>query len=673
MLKSSSSWPHHSTLAPRRGSARLNSSRSMASVSGSRVGFSRLAALSVLGVAFGCTNEGRDFGGQVETLDASAGGDASVTSSGEKSTFSTTSDLSTTSQAVSSDVGAISAPLDSNESAAVETSTSREVTATDTTGATGATDVDTGVWSISEAASVSVASTTDTSSWRASTTSEATGETHGSTHSGASSEPAPTSEDPMSHGASSDIGPTSEDVPTDPTSTVDVVSSQGDTSSSDDFGVGQPPDYGNLGSGDGRLLVVNTLEGGASLDVWLADGTEPVVERLAPEAASRVTVARGAHRVVFTRHGTRDVVGCSTWFPLRGAEQWAVIPTGGEHTCSGSGDGSTLSFRQEQALDANPVRYVHATSPDSFSFTRNEQLEPGTLEGGETLSGTNLPNCTSGCEVNYQVFATGVADHRHFTLAVSTVEELPTAGEVMLLVLGNVRQDWPSEPDALHLLRVDLDGTTYVLRRDPEIAFGRVGYGIATFSISTPPSTSEVTSVDPYCGDDVCPLEVHTWRVGTRTFFVETPEGNADIEVEFEAGHRYVLLSTPNRSYPLYWLDADFDRSQTEAAYARAVNLDDSGGSLSFGYVFGSSAVAIDTLESVPWGEVSADYGGWVPAEEGWRLVTAADPDSLGTSCFYSVDTVPGFRGYFVAAETMQPLDITEWPPSLGSSFLICF
>lgn len=454
----------------------------------------------------------------------------------------------------------------------------------------------------------------------------------------------------------------------------DSLDTSADTSTTpgDDFGVGVPPDYGNLGSGEGRILVVNTLED-ASVDVWLAGGDRPSAQRVATETATLVTVTRGAQRVVLTRHGSREVVGCSEWFPLRGSEQWAVVPRGGEHTCAGSGDGVTMSFRQEQSLDKNPIRYVHATTPDTFSITRNNQPEPGTLTVGSTLSGTSLPNCSSGCEVRYELVTSGVATSRYYSLTVRTVEQLPPPGEVLLLVLGNVRQDWPAEPDSLRLLRVDLDGTTYAVRRDPEVAFGRIGYGIATFNVSSPPSFTEVTSVDPNCDENMCPLEAQRWPVGTRTFLVDAPEASSSITVEFEAGHRYVLLSTPDSLNPLYFLDADFDRSKPNESYVRAVNLDDDGEPLSFGYVFGDSAVAIDTLASVPWGEVSAGNGGWVPAQDSWRLVTARDADGLGTGCFYSIDTPPGFRGYFVAAETMQPLDVTQWPPSLGATFMICF
>lgn len=488
-------------------------------------------------------------------------------------------------------------------------------------------------------------------------------------------EPAPSTGAGVASGNTGETGdgePNSTD--TSPPNDTDSAAWSETTGNSDvDFGVGDAPDYGDLGSGDGRILLVNTLQAAERVDVWVAENEQPIVEGLEPEAAARVTLSRGAQRVVFTRAGSRDVVGCSEWFPLRGDEQWAVVATAGEHTCFGDGDGVTLSFRQSQDLGGNPVRYVHATSPDTFSFVRDDQAEAGTLEHGETLTGTSLPSCTSGCEVRYEISAAGIDDTRFVTWEVDTLEALPVAGEVMLLVLGNIRQEWPAEPDSLRLLRVDLDGTTYVLRRDPEVAFGRVGDGIATFSIATPPSVSEIASANSDCGQDTCPLETLVWRVGTRNFLVEAPEGSSEIEVEFEAGRRYVLLSTNDPTHPLYWLDADFDRSQTAEAYARAINLDSSGESLTLGYVFSDSGVAIDGMTAIPWGEVSPENGGSVPVEDNWRLVTAIGSDSLGTGCFYSMDTAPGFRGYFVAAELLQPLDITEWPPALSASFMACF
>lgn len=195
-----------------------------------------------------------------------------------------------------------------------------------------------------------------------------------------------------------------------------------------------------------------------------------------------------------------------------------------------------------------------------------------------------------------------------------------------------------------------------------------------TFSIRTPPTTSEVAFVDPNCNGLACPLEAQRWRAGPQTFFANAREVYSEISVELEAGHRYVLLSTPNDVHPLYWLDADFDRSQTNEAYLRGINLDDRGTQLGFGYVFGNSAVAIDSLSSVPWGEVSAGNGGSVPTEPGgWDLVAAQNVDGSGISCFYSMDTPAGFRGYLIAAELMQPLDISQWPPSLGATHMMCF
>lgn len=447
-------------------SARLGSS-----ISGSSRVLS--AALSVA-VAAACTNEGREFGEQSETSDASTD-DAGLSTGDTVVTDATTPGNDTTpSETLVVTAGDDTTTLVTDANS--DDSTRDDSTRDDSTGRDSTSDA----WASDTSGSATPDSTTSTTDgWGTSETSNASVTT------------------------------------TEPSSSAD------ETSAEDQFGVGEPPDFGNLGSGEGRILVVNTLEDASSVDVWLAGGAEPLITRLAPRAASRELVTRGPQRVVFTRTGTHEVVGCSDWFPLRGAEQWAVVTSGGDHTCAGSGDGGTSSFRQEQPLDENPIRYVHATTPDRFSITRDDQAEPGVLEPGATLTGTSLPSCTSGCEVNYRIAAEGVADARYVTLEVTTVEELPPAGEVLLLVLGNLRQDWPSEPDALRLLRVDLDGATYELQRDPEIAFGRIGEGVATFSISTPPTTMEVASVDPYCAYDTCPLQTLRWRADTRTFFVE--------------------------------------------------------------------------------------------------------------------------------------------------------
>lgn len=592
-------------------------------------------AIATLGVAFGCTSEDRQFG------EPAADGGAS---SGE-----------TTSVDGGTDVDSVESSATGNETSASGTGTHSNTTSS----SSGASSTETIDSETNPTGQTSDSSSSGTPPWN--TTSEVSDAT--------SDAPNFTSDDVSSDYSNGNT--TTDETTSDPAITSDT-STPDETSDGLDFGVGEAPDYGNLGSGNGQLLVVNTLKSGEPVDVWLAGGERPILEHLSTETASRFTVTRGAQRVVFTRSGTHDVIGCSDWFPLSASEQWAVVPNGGDHTCSGSGDGSTSSFRQEQPLNENPIRFVHATRADRFSFVRNEQAEPGTLDAGGTLVGTSLPNCTSGCEVNYGVSASGVDSERPFTLQVSTAGDLPVAGEVMLIVLGDIREDWPAEADALRLLRVDLDGTTYVLQRDPEVAFGRLGDTPVTFSISTPPSSAEVAMVDPYCGEDYCPLEVRPWRTGRRTFFAEATEGAYDITVELEAGHRYVLLSTANSTYPLLWLEADFDRSQTTEAYVRGLNLQTSEQNLTFGAVFGDSASPIESLESVPWGEVSGGNGGQVPAAENTKIVTSDNPETLGTSCFYSVDFRAGYRGYLIESEAFQPLDVTAWPPTMGYAFMIC-
>lgn len=439
-----------------------------------------------------------------------------------------------------------------------------------------------------------------------------------------------------------------------------------------DFGVGDPPDYGQFAAGQGKVLVVNTLGEVGAIDVWVAGETEPIAKGLEPLNAARLQLESGAQRVVVTTSGTRAVVGCSEWFPLRPAEQWAAVASRGAHDCGGAGDGSTPTFRQSGVLTGNPVRYVHAGVGDELSVVVSQTREPGTLEPGRNLVGSNLSDCSTGCEIGYELVADDLSISRHFTFQVAVVEDLPPQGEVLLIVLGDVRQDWPAEANALEMLRVDVDGAARVIKRDPETAFAHGGAGSASFSVQAAPSWQEVASANPECAFGAeCPLTVLRTPPGPRRMGIESEQYAAIFDVDLEAGHRYVLMSTDQWTGQAYLLEADFNRTDADIAVAAAVNLDPDMLPLTLGVVFGGVARAIDGMDRVPSGEVSDSVA--IPAEDGWRLSKAVGDETLASSCFYSATTLPGFRGYFVHSSEQQTIDVRAWPPVIEYSGYMCF
>jgi hypothetical protein len=439
-----------------------------------------------------------------------------------------------------------------------------------------------------------------------------------------------------------------------------------------DFGVGEHPDFGQIAAGQGNVLVVNALSDEIGLvDVWLAGETEPAATGLSPAGGTRLQLESGAQRVVFTTTGTTAVVGCSEWFPLRPAEQWAVVPSRGAHDCGGTGDGVTPTFPQSGVLSGNPVRYVHAGVADDLSVFVSQTQEPGTLEPGNNLVGSNLADCSTGCQVGYEISADALSISRSFTFQVEVAEELPPQGEVLLIVVGDARQDWPAEANALRMIRADVDGTTRLIQRDPEVAFAHGGSGSSTFELQAPPSWIEIASANPDCALRQCELEVFRSAPGVRTLGVTSEEYSETFDVTLEAGRRYILLSADQWNGQAHLLAADFSRADDDTAIAAAVNLDPDGQALTLGSVFGSTARAIAGMERVPVGEVSAEVA--VPAEDGWRLSKALGDETLGSSCFYSTTTLPGFRGYFVHSSVQHTIDVGVWPPLIEYSPYACF
>jgi len=448
-----------------------------------------------------------------------------------------------------------------------------------------------------------------------------------------------------------------------------------------DFGVGDPPEFGDLGPiGEGQLLVVNALADDIAVDVWLAGEATLRHAALGPKSALRLAaIERGPHRVVLTEAGTPSVVSCSDWFPVRRDEQHAVVATLDPHTCRAEGPSTTLTFAQSTPLDRNPLRFVHGAVPDALTVLRDGTPEPGSLEPGGTLTAGDLPGCATGCNVAYAI-QTAFGVQRDFTFGVDDFGEIPTSGEILLVVLGDPREDWPEQSRALELLRVDLDGATTRLRRDPDLAFVSVVDATVPIELSVlaEPTIFPLAVVEP-CFED-CPSYAQRFSPGNFTFFASSTEINASAEVELVGGHRYVLLArvTDPATDPgsLDVLPIQFDRDDAAIAQAQVWNVAQGIDTLTVGVDLSGNAVAIPGLETIVAGQLS---GSATVPSGGWSLIHAVDGDALLRGCFESITTDAGFRGFLAfmtnaeGGERFASVDTTEWPPT--SSFLprVCF
>jgi len=433
-----------------------------------------------------------------------------------------------------------------------------------------------------------------------------------------------------------------------------------------DWGEGEPPDFGDLGDeGEGAVLAVNTLTLGEAVDVWLVGESEPAATDLATGEAIRIEgVARDARRVVFARAGTTEAVGCSEWFPLRADEQWAAVATRGEHDCTSDDGGVTPTFEQTLALSGNTVRFVHGGRPDVLSIERGTVPEPGMLQPGETLDGSDLPDCeTSGCTARYAVSSMGIGAPRHFTFATVEVADVPPAGEMMFVVLGDVRQDWPRELDSVAALAVTIEGGTRMLRRDPEVAFiAPEVTADVTFSVPAPPSIQPVATGAVCFPGKPCLAEALRFGAGEQEFYADGPEGNTNGMFQLDAGQRYVLLYTPGGALML--LEDTFSRMDAGTSVGRVVNWTTD--TLTVGRVFNGMGQAFPNFTGVPSGQVSDEDE--VP-DGNWDFVYAIGGNNPGAGCFSPTNTAAPWRGFFWA---VGQINLDAWPPTFGPLMTLC-
>lgn len=461
----------------------------------------------------------------------------------------------------------------------------------------------------------------------------------------------------------------------DPTE-ADTSSGEGSSSSGGsevpDWGEGEPPDFGDLGDeGEGNVLAVHALPIGDSVDVWLVGDAEPIATELGPGDAVRIEgVARDARRVVFARAGTLEAVGCSEWFPLRADEQWAAVATRGAHDCVTQDDGDTPTFEQTLALSGNTVRFVHAGRPDALMIERGGVSE-GMLPPGETLAGSDLPDCeSSGCSIGYTVSSGGIGAPRFYTFETVEVSDVPAPGEFMMVVIGDVRQEWPAEPDSIAAISVTIDDDTRRLRRDPEVAFAApLANSPIVFSVPAPPSTTPVGSAALCFPGENCGLDVQRFRPGMQEFFVrdETGGTSTDGAYQLDAGERYVLVL--NSDADLILLRDAFSRADETTAVGRAANWNDA--PITIGRVFAGEGQAFEHFEDVPAASVSEENE--LPTAD-WDLVHTTGGGALQAGCFSPAQTPASWRG-FLWVQDFDPgmLDLSSWPPRIAPLPTLCF
>ena len=437
-----------------------------------------------------------------------------------------------------------------------------------------------------------------------------------------------------------------------------------------DWGEGDPPDFGDLGpDGVGAVNVVHALAFDGAVDVWLVGDASPIATDLARADAILVEdIPRDARRVVLAEAGTLDAVACSDWFPLRADEQWAVVAARDSHTCpSPSTEGASLTFEQDLSLAGTPVRYVHAAAPDDLIVIRSDTPEPGTLTPLSTLGGTDLPDCSSGCLVPYEIEGNTLPAAWDFSFQVLKPENEAPPGEMLLVVVGDLRQDWPSEPNAMALIRVDIDGTARVIGRDPEVV--PLGFNVPTvdFAIPSPPAVFTFATV-PECGfGDSCPRPAYPFRPGPIDFFAAVP-GKAQVMESFVllSGHRYLLSYTDGDfGANLALIDVDFDRSDDTVATGRGYNVVRHGPTLSLGRLFAGAPSAIFT--DIDYREITDD--GDLPVGI-WDQVYAYDGAPLPSTCFSGVNTPAGWRG-LIGDEFL--IEMPTWPPAETRLVQACF
>jgi hypothetical protein len=262
---------------------------------------------------------------------------------------------------------------------------------------------------------------------------------------------------------------------------------------------------------------------------------------------------------------------------------------------------------------------------------------------------------------------TGLGLSRDFTFQAVQVADVPPAGEVLMVVLGDLRAEWPNEPGALRMLRVDIDAEVRPIGRDPEVAFFNLDSNAdIEFSVPAPPSIFVVATV-PECAFGDCPVPVERFAPGMQQFFVGPPGGGSTSgEYPLEGGRRYVLAYTETNAGELLLWEDSFEHADDLVSTGRGFGLQDPGDTLTIGRIFGGMGQPFDAFVDMPRLVVSDEQD--LPTA-GWDLTSALNGGTLGTACFSIVATDAGWRG-LVNNDVF--VDLTAWPPQLQRFGLVC-
>ena len=440
-----------------------------------------------------------------------------------------------------------------------------------------------------------------------------------------------------------------------------------------DWMTGPVPTFNGLScSGSGNLLVVNTIQILEPVDVWLVGERTPSVQGLVNLEASLMTnITSGPRRVVFTRSGTSNVVGCSDWFPLGPDEQWAVVGTLDAHACDAPLH-TTVTVQQTEAEASNPVRFVHGAVAGSVVIDQGVSRLPDLLRPQMTIAGSELLECTSECEVPVVVTSsempTVIRKFRYRVGADLGEAQPPVAGELLMIVAGDINFHLQGSSEGLAILVVDASGRTHKLVRGHELALLAPFTRSVVFTAENR-DTQDVVAVGEVerCeGQAPCALKTMQLDPGL-TYEIEYTYLNDDNTEGF--GRDFIPIQVDLlQAYGFYhdgelwefWEDSL--RPMGSGSEIIALNLQSSQ-TMTLGQLVNSSTVTpFSSFYDIPPRKLGGGAHTVPPGQ--WELVTSFDGMPLDNGCHFEVFTPPPFRGLLLASgEEAVMVDVGIWPP----------
>jgi hypothetical protein len=279
---------------------------------------------------------------------------------------------------------------------------------------------------------------------------------------------------------------------------------------------------------------------------------------------------------------------------------------------------------------------------------------------------TDLPNCeSSGCSVPYLVRNTDIPANRFFTFQAEQVADVPPDGEVMMVVLGDLREDWPTESGSMSLLRVDIDGAFRSILRDPEVALLNLDSpDDVDVLIPSPPSQTLITSL-PQC-DFECTAAARRFAPGDQGLTFTTVGGNSSDTYALEGGRRYVAAFTLAEGGSVVFFEDDFDHADDSVSTGRAFSLEPAGTTITIVRIFNMAVEPLASFTNIASLTITDVQD--LPTTN-WQFNWALDGGTPSTACFSGIDTPAGWRG-LISNRTV--IELTSWPPTGDGVFLAC-